>query len=136
MVPTYRAASAQHGMYYSQSAPRNAKVDREPGKEKKKRQIHIVESRIRDGILFPSAAIALQQRLDALLDRQKTMLTAILAQAVNGVEADLKCVLGSDMGASQEDVGPGADRLQLQRLSERLKVLKARAEEVRRIAAA
>ncbi|KAG7284045.1 hypothetical protein NEMBOFW57_010405 [Staphylotrichum longicolle] len=114
--------------------PENAKIDRGLGKDKKKRQIHIVEARIRDEILFPSAAIALQQRLDALLDRQKTMLTAILAQVANGVEADLKCVLGSHMGVSQED--PGADRFQLQRLSERSKVLKARAEEVRRIAAA
>lgn len=107
-------------------------VDMGPGTGKKRRQIDIVEGRIRDGILFPSAAIALQQRLDARLEQEKTMLGAILAQVVNGVEADLKCVLGT----SQEDVGLGADRFQLQRLSERLKVLKARAEEVRRIAAA
>lgn len=111
-----------------------AKVDIELGTGKKKRQIAIVEGRIKDGILFPSVAIALQQRLNSLLEREKTKLGAILVQVANGVEADLRCVLDSDAGKSQEVARLAVDRGELQKISERLKVLKARAEEVRRAA--
>ncbi|KAK4152198.1 hypothetical protein C8A00DRAFT_35109 [Chaetomidium leptoderma] len=119
MIPTYRAANA------------------ESGTGKKERQINIVEGRITDGVLFPSAAIVLRERMDTLLDKRKAQLSEILAQVVEGIKTDIGFVLTSQshMRTPQHDAGVAADEGRLREVLETLKMLKVRAEDVRRAAA-
>ncbi|KAK4235702.1 hypothetical protein C8A03DRAFT_46215 [Achaetomium macrosporum] len=122
MISTYRAASNQY-------------ANVELGTGKNKRQIGIVEGRITDGALFPSAAIALQDRMDTLLERLKARLTATLAEAVEDIRTDLGFVLSPILETQRNDVGLAADRNRLREILERLGTLKVQAEDVRRAAA-
>ncbi|KAK3306258.1 uncharacterized protein B0T15DRAFT_396538 [Chaetomium strumarium] len=112
MIPAYRVASNQYGT------------------GKNKRQIDIIENRITDGVLFPGAAIALQDRIDALLQQLKTTLTSTLAQAVEDVATDLRFVLSTLVEIQRNDVGHEAERTRLAEVRERLGMLKVRAEDV------
>ena len=113
------------------------KADAELGTGKNKRQISIVEDRITDGVLFPGASIALQGRINALLKETKAEATAILAQAVAEVKTDLGFVLAHYAAETpQDDAELAASRDgTLGEILERLRILKARVEDVRETAA-
>ncbi|KAL2126184.1 hypothetical protein VTI74DRAFT_1520 [Chaetomium olivicolor] len=116
MIPTYRAASNQFGT------------------GKNRRQLDIVEGRITDGMLFPSAAIDLQNRMDALLEKLKATLTTTLAQAVEDIKTNVGFVLAPRIETPQDDVGLAANRDRLGEILGTLRTLKARAEDVRQAA--
>ncbi|GAB1312304.1 Dynamin N-terminal domain-containing protein [Madurella fahalii] len=113
MIPTYRAASTQFGT------------------DKKKRQRDIVEGRITDEALFPGSAIALQQRMDALLLKTKEALGMLFAQITHDVKRDINFLFASRTERQQDNIGPGSDGEKLQDILGTVKKLKARAEEVR-----
>ena len=112
------------------------KADADLGTGKNKRQISIVESRMTDGVLFPSVSMALQDRVNALLEETKVEATAILAQAVADVRTDLGFVLAAYTAETRHDndLAASGDGT-LDQVLERLRILKARVEDVRRIAA-
>ena len=119
-------------MYISEKSD----TQKKPGTGKKKRQINTVEGRIRDGVLFPSAAIVLRERMGALVNKRKTQLSAILAQVIEDIKTDIGFVLASHVGTPQLDAGvAAADEGKLGEVLETLKALKVRAEDVRRAAA-
>jgi hypothetical protein len=100
------------------------------------RQSGIVEGRIADDVLFPSVAIALQGRMDVLLKETKAKCTSILAQAVQDVGTDLRFVLALQSETLQGDDGlEAASEGVVREIAERLRLLKGRAEDVRRTAA-
>lgn len=86
-------------------------------------------------MLFPGAAFALQDRMDVLLEEMKAKLRTILAKAVEDVRTDLGFVLASNMEILQNDVGLAANGDRLGEISETLRTLKVRVEQVRRAAA-
>lgn len=140
MVPAYRAASMQHGKRRTRLTNRpchNQLTTRKPtGTGKKARQTAIVEGRITDGALFPSAAIVLQERLEVILTDAKDALAGVLSQGFRGVAADISVVLASRQETPRDGAGFGEeDRATLEEVMEALRGLKARAEEVRREAA-
>ncbi len=97
----------------------------------------IVESRITDGVLFPSVSIALQDRTNALLEETKAECTAILTQAVEDVRTDINFVLAlhaADTRQYDAEVPAKLDGT-LGEVLKRLKSLKARMENVRETAA-
>jgi hypothetical protein len=116
--------------------PRTVLVNAKPGTGKKQRQIRIVEGRITDGILFPGAAIVLQERMDALLEKTKEKLKSVLNQVLEGVKADAGFALASCEEAPQHAPVPAADSEELTSIYKKVKALKARAEGVRRRAVA
>ncbi|KAK4106677.1 hypothetical protein N658DRAFT_26869 [Parathielavia hyrcaniae] len=120
MIPAYREASSQFGT------------------GKNQRQIGIVEGRITDGVLFPSVAVALRERMDARLEKLKAKVTTILAKAVEDVRADLGFVLArAPHGESPapDDVGSAEKRDRLRETLKTLRVLRDQAEDVRRVSA-
>ncbi len=112
------------------------KADADLGTGKNKRQISIVENRLTDGLLFPSVSMALQDRINALLEETKAEATAILAQAVRDVRTDLGFVLAAYTTESRHDnaLAASGDGT-LGQVLDRLRILKVRVEDVRRIAA-
>jgi hypothetical protein len=107
-----------------------------PGTGKKQRQINIVEGRITDGILFPGAAIALQERMNAILEKTKEELRAVLTQVLDGVKADVGFALASCEETPQRGAVPATHSAELRSILRAVKTLKARAEDVRRRAVA
>lgn len=83
--------------------------------------------------MFPSAAIAMQTRMDALLEQRRAILIGILTQLHDNIMRDISFVLAnSDTQAQRGDGLPAADREALQDALERFGGLRERAERVRR----
>ena len=83
--------------------------------------------------MFPSAAIVLQLRTDALLEQQRAILIGILTQLYDNIMRDISFVLRTSDTRAQRDGGLSvAGREALQEALGRFEVLRERAERVRR----
>jgi hypothetical protein len=142
MVPTYRAASAQHGKNHTHThslsltihPPYRTQAADTPnsGNGKKARQTAIVEGRIKDGVLYPNAAIVLQERVEAILADAMDTLAGVLSQGFRGVAADVSFILEPLREKAKDEVDVGEkERVKLEKVSKILRGLKKRAEEMR-----
>lgn len=149
MTPSYRAASKIYGMppppQPLTTTPLTITIPT-PGRGKLRAQRSIIESRISDGVLFPSAAIALQTRMEGLLEQRRAVLAGVVTELYWSVKRDIGFVVSVAPGGEGREEGGGgggggdgdgdvlnvAGREVLEEVFGRLGVLEERAERVRR----